>query len=122
MSLDSAVVERPNWALSDMRQVRCFQAGWQMTDADRIAELEAQIAELKAHEEAGAKSMQAFIEAANARAVELEDALIDAVAQGRGHAWRMGCPNRYAPWHRDPSCPACERLDRLVGHRRPKEA
>lgn len=51
---------------------------------------------------------------------ELEDALIEACGD-KWHTFSDGlCPDRVeGPWSRDPECPACQRLERLIGHRRP---
>lgn len=63
------------------------------------------------------------------RIAELEDALIDEMAQGLPHTYaNCKCPGQVPdprtrepdPWSRDPECPACQRLERLIGHRRPE--
>lgn len=55
----------------------------------------------------------------------LEDALIDSLWGGSlwyGPHRNMGdCPDGGHQWDRDPECPACQRLEALIGHRRPKE-
>lgn len=62
------------------------------------------------------------------RIAELEDALIEALCgEGAGgdsvmHLFRGYCPSAATDgteWDRDPDCPACQRLERLIGHRRP---
>ncbi len=51
---------------------------------------------------------------------ELEDALIDELGEGGPHRAIGPCPVFGFPrWSRDPECPACQRLERLLGHRRP---
>ncbi len=56
---------------------------------------------------------------------ELEDALIAALGADAGdgvfHLFRGECPDETdgTQWQRDPDCPACQRLERLIGHRRP---
>ncbi len=51
---------------------------------------------------------------------ELEDALITAISGDDGHLYQGDCPYQGSmTWDRDADCPACQRLERLIGHRRP---
>ncbi len=50
---------------------------------------------------------------------ELEDALIDSLGGAVSHKFFETCPVPWDIWKRDPRCPACQRLERLIGHRRP---
>lgn len=56
-----------------------------------------------------------------ARICALEDALIEECT-GELHRMDRGlCPGfGLSVWSRDPECPACQRLEALIGHRRPQ--
>ncbi len=50
---------------------------------------------------------------------ELEDEII-AMIEERAHRYQGYCPDTVeGTWSRDPECPACQRLERLIGHRKP---
>lgn len=65
--------------------------------------------------------------AAAEKVSEFENALISALGGNpRDDIWHryLGkCPYEVegTEWDRDPDCAACQRLERLIGHRRPKE-
>ncbi len=50
---------------------------------------------------------------------ELENTLIEMLCGDREHAFYETCPAPWAPFRFDPRCPACQRLERLIGHRKP---
>ncbi len=51
---------------------------------------------------------------------ELEDALLEELTGGRAHAFYETCPVAWEPFRFDARCPACQRLERLIGHRKPE--
>lgn len=123
---------------SEMRQplVHIAPPGWTVRGFDRwlcgapayshesCAELEAAtcatcVAAAQLQREARGSRPWAGRSDAESRIRALEDALIQEIEEFDEHIDVDLCPRYGQAWSRHPDCPACARLEALIGHRRP---